>query len=82
MSSDIINFPVDQAGDSQQQQVDEVLSNDPNYRFIHDLLSAIADIGLPLDGSPSEKARELYAKYQRDNTFAKWARELSTEEPT
>jgi hypothetical protein len=39
----------------------------------------MADIGLPLEGTPSAKAREIYAKYQRENTFDKWARELESE---
>lgn len=80
MSSDVIAFPVAQTRKQKQDQIDKVLSDDPNYKFIHDLLTAMADIGLPVDGSPSAKAREIYAKYQRENTFDKWARELEAEQ--
>jgi hypothetical protein len=79
MSSDVIAFPVAQTRKQKQDQVDAVLSDDPNYKFIHDLLTAMADIGLPMEGTPSAKAREIYAKYQRENTFDKWARELEAE---
>jgi len=79
MSSDVIAFPVAQTRKQKQDQIDAVLSDDPNYKFIHDLLTAMADIGLPLEGTPSAKAREIYAKYQRENTFDKWARELESE---
>ena len=79
MGSDVIVFPVAQTRKQKQDQVDKVLSDDPNYKFIHDLLTAMADIGLPMEGSPSVKAREIYAKYQRENTFDKWARELEAE---
>ena len=79
MGSDVIVFPVAQTRKQKQDQVDKVLSDDPNYKFIYDLLTAMADIGLPVDGSPSAKAREIYAKYQRENTFDKWARELEAE---
>ena len=80
MGSDVIVFPVAQTRKQKQDQVDKVLSDDPNYKFIHDLLTAMADIGLPMEGSPSVKAREIYAKYQRENTFDKWARELEAEQ--
>ena len=79
MSSDVIAFPVAETKKQKQDQIDTVLSEDPNYKFIHDLLTAMADIGLPMEGSPSAKAREIYAKYQRENMFAKWARELAEE---
>ncbi len=79
MSSDIIEFPAKRPAVTAQDQIDAVLANDPNYKFIFELLSAISEIGLPMDGSPAAKARELYAKYQRDNTFARWARELENE---
>ena len=80
MSSDVIAFPIAQTRKQKQDQVDKVLSDDPNYKFIHDLLTAMADIGLPMEASPSVKAREIYAKYQRENTFDKWARELEAEQ--
>ena len=79
MSSDVIAFPIAQTRKQKQDQVDQILSDDPNYKFIHDLLTAMADVGLPMEGSPSDKAREIYAKYQRENTFAKWAREMEAE---
>lgn len=80
MSSDVITFPVSQTKKQKQDEIDAVLSDDPNYKFIHDLLTAMADIGLPMEGTPSAKAREIYAKYQRENTFDKWARELEAEQ--
>lgn len=79
MSSEVISFPVERTSKYKQQEVDAVLENDSNFKFIHDLLTAISDIGLPMDGTPSEKARELYAKYQRENKFAQWARALEAE---
>ena len=82
MSSDVIAFPVSQTKKQKQDEIDAVLSDDPNYKFIHDLLTAMADIGLPMEGTPSAKAREIYAKYQRENTFDKWARELEAEQST
>jgi len=80
MSSDIIEFPVKHSVKSAQEQIDEALASDPNYKFIYDLLTAMSDIGLPLETPPAAKARELYAKYQRDNTFAMWARDMADEE--
>ena len=80
MSSDIIDFRAKHNVKSAQEQIDEALASDPNYKFIYELLTAMSDIGLPLDTTPAAKARELYAKYQRDNTFAKWARELANEQ--
>ena len=57
----------------------EVLSQDPYYKFIHDLLHAIESAGLPLDKSAKEQAKELYAKYQRENVIAQWQKELEDE---
>lgn len=79
MSSEVIEFPVNRQASTAQDQIDAVLANDPNYKFIFELLSAMSDIGLPMEETPAAKARELYAKYQRDNTFARWARELENE---
>jgi len=79
MSQDVIEFPVNRTSKYKQEQVDAILEEDPNFKFIHDLLTAISDIGLPMEGTPSEKARELYAKYQRENKFAEWAQEMEME---
>ena len=79
MSTDILAFPVERTTKYKQDQVEAVLEDDPNFKFIHDLLTAISDVGLPMDGNPSEKARELYAKYQRENKFSEWAHALEAE---
>lgn len=80
MTTKLIPFPQDRTSTQKQAQADEVLAQDPNYRFIRDLLLAIDGIGLPLDKTPEEKARELYAKYQRENQFAKWERMAAAEQ--
>ena len=72
MSGEILAFPENKKHTS-QAQIDKALADDPRYKFIHDLLTAMVDVGLPLDGTPSAKARELYAKYQRDTTFVQWS---------
>ena len=80
MADDVIQFPFTRTSAHKQSQAEEVLADDPNYRFIRDLLVAIDGIGLPLDKSPEAKARELYAKYQRENQFAKWAEMAEAEQ--
>lgn len=75
MTSELIRFPVEQTGKYKQDQIDEGLAQDPKYRFIRDLLQAIAGVGLELDKPPEAKARELYAKYQRENLLSQWASE-------
>ena len=80
MSTDVIEFPVQRTNKYKQEQVDAVLEEDSNFKFIHELLTAISDIGLPIEGTPSEKARELYAKYQRENRFTEWAQAMEAEQ--
>jgi len=80
MSTDVIEFPVQRTNKYKQEQVDAVLEEDSNFKFIHELLTAISDIGLPIEGTPSEKARELYAKYQRENKFAEWEQAMEAEQ--
>ncbi|VAX00210.1 hypothetical protein MNBD_GAMMA21-2468 [hydrothermal vent metagenome] len=80
MSTDVLTFPVKRTAKHKQDQVEAVLADDPNFKFIHDLLTAISELGLPMDGSASEKARELYAKYQRENKFSEWAEAFAEEE--
>lgn len=80
MTTKLVQFPQEKTSKHKQAQADAVLTQDPNYRFIRDLLVAIDGIGLPLDKSPEEKARELYAKYQRENQFAKWERMAAAEQ--
>ena len=79
MSADVLAFPLERTSKYKQDQVEVALEEDPNFKFIHDLLTAISDVGLPMDGNPSEKARELYAKYQRENKFSEWARAMEAE---
>lgn len=78
----IVKFPGANPESKQTEQretVHEALSQDPYYKFIHDLLFAIESVGLPLDKDAKDKARELYAKYKRENLIAKWDRELQAE---
>ncbi len=82
--NNIVSFPDDRVSESEdkdnnEQTTHEVLSQDPYYKFIHDLLFAIDSIGLPLDKDPKEKARELFAKYQRENLIAQWQKDLEDE---
>lgn len=77
--SDVIEFPINKTKKSKQDKVNDVLADDQNYRFIRDLLAAVSDAGLEMDSEPEEKARELYAKYQQDNTLADWEKERSKE---
>ena len=79
MSTDVVTFPVERTSKFKQDQVEAVLEEDPNFKFIHDLLTAISDIGLPMESNPSVKARELYAKYQRENKFVEWAQAMEAE---
>lgn len=76
MSSKIISFPQQKTTKFQHDQAESALMEDPNYKFIHDLLTAVSEIGLPIDGAPSQKAREVYAKCQRENVFANLEHEL------
>ena len=75
MTAEPIRFPVEKTNKYKQDQIEESLAQDPNYRFIRDLLQAVAGVGLELDKPVEAKARELYAKYQRENLFAKWMAE-------
>ena len=77
--SDVIEFPLTKTKKFKQDTVNDVLAGDQNYRFIRDLLTAVSDAGLEMDYEPEEKARELYAKYQQDNTLADWEKERSKE---
>lgn len=63
----------------QQEQIDAALQQDPHFKFIHQLISAVHEVGLPLDKTPSAKAREIYAKYQRENVFADWPLETEVD---
>lgn len=74
MSSNIVSFPVEKTSKYQEQQVESALLQDPNYKFIYDLLTAVSEIGLSIDGTPAQKAREVYAQCQRENVFAGLAR--------
>lgn len=71
----IVSFQ--KAGKSQKTH--EILSQNPYYKFIHSLLYAIESAGLPLDKSATEKALELYAKYQCENQQAIWQQALQEE---
>lgn len=75
MATQLIRFPVEKTSKHKQDQIEASLAEDSNYRFLRDLLQAVAGIGLELDKSPEAKARELYAKYQRENLFTKWMAE-------
>lgn len=68
----IVSFQ--KAGKSQKTH--EILSQNPYYKFIHSLLNALESAGLPLDKPATEKALELYAKYQRENQLAIWQQAL------
>jgi hypothetical protein len=75
VTTNLITFPIERTRKYTQAQADDLLAADPNYRFIRDLLVAIEGVGLPLDTSPEAKARELYAKYQREKQIDKRAYE-------
>lgn len=73
MTANLLIFPLERTHKHRQAQVNEALSADPNYRFIHDMIVAIENAGLTLDKSPEAKALELYAKYQGEKQIDKWA---------
>lgn len=75
MTSELIRFPVEKTNKYKQHQTEASLAEDPHYRFIRDLLQAVAGVGLELDKPPEAKARELYAQCQQENLFAKWVAE-------
>ncbi len=80
MSSDLIQFPLERTRrKSTTNNVDDILSQDPYFEFILNLLTAIEKSGIPMDKAPEIKAKELYAKYQRENTLAMWRKELEEE---
>ncbi len=80
MSSDLIQFPLDRVRRRKSAtNIDAILSQDPYFEFILNLLTAIEKSGIPMDKAPEIKARELYAKYQRENTLAMWKKELEQE---
>ena len=80
MSSDLIQFPLERTRrKSSTNNVDDILSQDPYFEFILNLLTAIEKSGIPMDKAPEIKAKELYAKYQRENTLAMWRKELEEE---
>lgn len=79
MTTKLITFPIERTRKFKQAQADDLLTADPNYRFIRDLLVAIGGVGLPLETTPEAKARELYTKYQRENQLAKWDELVETE---
>lgn len=72
--SEVIEFPVNETKkaiqDQKSKQIDSFLANDPYYVFIRDLLGAISRCGIDLDKKPEDKAREIYAKYERENKLS------------
>ncbi len=76
--SEVIEFPVHKTVKAKEQQkvgqIDNFLSADPYYVFIRDLLSAISNCGIELDNPPEVKAREIYAKYERENKLSEFAK--------
>ena len=74
--SDVIEFPVNKTTKAKQaaksEQIDAFLSGDPYYVFIRDLLGAISNCGIELDNPPEVKAREIYAKYERENKLSEF----------
>jgi len=78
-NKDVIDFNQANTESTSNDATHEVLLQDPYYKFIHDLLHAIESVGMPLDKNAKDKARELYAKYQRENLIAKWQQEFEEE---
>ena len=78
--SDVIEFPVRQTKkareDATRKNIDNFLASDPYYVFIRDLLGAISDCGIELDKQPEDKAREIYAKYERENKLSEFGKIL------
>jgi len=72
--NDVIEFPVNETKKARQEakvkNIDNFLANDPYYVFIRDLLGAISNCGIDLDKKPEDKAREIYAKYERENKLS------------
>lgn len=73
MTAEIIEWVSHRKVWDQQHSADQALMSDPNYRFIHDLLEAMASAGLEIGGTPAAKAREAYARCQRENVFTRLA---------
>ena len=76
MSSNVVRFPAEKTKKHKQDLAESALKSDPNYKFIYDLLTAVSEVGLPIDGTPEQKAREVYAQCQRENVFAELEMEM------